>query len=212
MPTPENAGRTETGENRANLDSAIRSRLGVKLNQGSERVIRTNKHAFSHKSTQLGARHGQPLARGDHATALDSTTIVENPPFAPPPSGPSRTSSSPNPAACARRGYLRGKVGDLSVEAAWRRPAFRQEVRWRRGGFVLEVGENRRDGSRVFDAGDDPKRTAAGFAYRHLDLEHTLQSLVPSHGRAAFGGSMVLLIDVERLSPPCLAGVTSARC
>ena len=76
-------------------------------------------------------------------------------------------------------------------------PAFRQQVRRLRGGFVVKVGEDLLDHHRVFDAGNDSERTGTFPAGLDVDVENALQSLRPGHRGPAFGGRLGLRL-IER--------------
>ena len=55
------------------------------------------------------------------------------------------------------------EVKDLMVSAkqvGWRRPARRQQIRWNRGVFFLQMGENFLNHHWIFDAYMDPSRFA----------------------------------------------------
>jgi hypothetical protein len=63
-----------------------------------------------------------------------------------------------------------------------------------RGLFLGEVGENLPDHHRIFDAGDDAHRPAAGCAGLDVDPEHALQALRPKR---------VFNIDIEGKTSGC---------
>ncbi len=81
-----------------------------------------------------------------------------------------------------------------SVEPARLRrcPAFGQQWGLYRKGFFIQVGEYLLDDYRIFNAGDHFDATAAGTARLNVDIEHPLETLGPSHGRATFSGRSVL--------------------
>ena len=56
----------------------------------------------------------------------------------------------------------------------------------------MKVGENLLDHHRVFDAGDDPDRAAAGLTDLDVNIEPPLEPLRPAHRGAEFGGRLDL--------------------
>jgi hypothetical protein len=86
-------------------------------------------------------------------------------------------------------------------------PAFGQQWGLYRKGSFIQVGEYLLDGYRIFNAGDHFDATAAGTARLNVDIEHPLETLGPSHGRATFGGRSVLRLirrfGLTAFATPC---------
>ena len=72
-------------------------------------------------------------------------------------------------------------AGDRLSRDGGRRPTRRRPGRLRRGRFRIQVREDRRDHHRVFDAGNDAHRPAAGRAGVNVDPEHAPQALRLGH-------------------------------
>jgi hypothetical protein len=63
-----------------------------------------------------------------------------------------------------------GYSGSVEQTRLGRRPAPRLPGSFRRGAFLIEVGENLFNDRRVFNAGDDPHRPAAFPAGLDVDI------------------------------------------
>jgi|GEM_PF-1761727 hypothetical protein len=115
-----------------------------------------------------------------------------------------------------------GYSGSVEQTRLGRRPATRPSGSFRRGAFLIEVGEDLLDHHRIVNAGDDPHRPAAFPAGLDVDIEHPLETSPPG---AYFWCAQ--LIDTRRSAGVCswpasvalglfplprLAGVTAARC
>ena len=80
-----------------------------------------------------------------------------------------------------------GNSGSVEQTRLGRRPAS-----FRRGAFLIEVGEDLLDHHRIVDAGDDPHRPAAFTAGLDVDIEHPLETLRPAHRCPSLGRGLLL--------------------
>ena len=85
-----------------------------------------------------------------------------------------------------------GYSGSVEQTRLGRRPATRPSGSFRRGAFLIEVGEDLLDHHRIVDAGDDPHRPAAFPAGLDVDIEHPLETLHPVHRCPSLGGGLLL--------------------
>ena len=115
-----------------------------------------------------------------------------------------------------------GYSGSVEQTRLGRRPAPRLPGSFRRGIFLIEVGENLLDHHRIVDAGDDPHRPAAFTAGLDVDIEHPLETSPPGAyfwcaqfidaRRSAGVCSWPASVALGFFPLPRLAGVTAARC
>lgn len=78
------------------------------------------------------------------------------------------------------------------LHTGWRCPTLGQRVRLACFVFLLQVIKDLLDHQRAFNTGNDFHGAASLSACFNIDVEDAFQSQPPGHGRAAFGGRLVL--------------------